>query len=132
MSKYVYPAKLSNDDGHLMVEFPDIPNCFTEGDTLVEALELAEDALSMMLAEREDNDQVLPKPTNASAIHCGPGETVALVKADTLEYRKRTSTKAVKKTLTIPSWMNAIAEKHGVNYSLLLQEALSAHLGLKD
>ena len=131
MSKYVYPAKLSKDDGHLMVEFPDIPNCFTEGDTLVEALELAEDALSMMLADREDKGQDIPVPSEAAKLVCGVGETVALVKADTLEYRRRTSAKAVKKTLTIPAWLNAAAERHGVNYSQLLQEAIIKHIGLE-
>ena len=131
MGKYVYPAKLTNDDGHVMVEFPDIENCFTEGDSLVEALELAEDALSMMLADREDKGDAMPTASDLSKIHCENGEAVALVKADTVAYRRKTSKKAVKKTLTIPAWMNALAGTHGVNYSQLLQEAILQHIEAK-
>ena len=132
MAKYVYPAKLSDDDDHVIVEFPDIENCFTEGDTLVEALELAEDVLCMMLTEREDNDESIPAPSDVNSIRCVDGEMIALIKADTVEYRKRTSTKAVKKTLTIPAWVNAMAEKHGVNYSQLLEAAILDHVGMKN
>ena len=132
MAKYVYPAKLSDDDGHVIVEFPDIENCFTEGDNLLEALELAEDVLCMMLSDREDKDEVIPKPSNTRSIRCEDGETIALIKADTVEYRRHTSPKAVKKTLTIPAWVNAMAEKHGVNYSQLLQDAILDHVGMKN
>ncbi len=129
--KYLYPAKLENDDGHLLVTFPDVPECFTEGDGLTETLELASDALCMMLCEREDKGETLPKATDAALLTAEPGETLVLVRADTTEYRKRTNTKAVKKTLTIPAWLNDAAEKHGVNYSQLLQEALVKHLRME-
>ena len=127
--KYVYPAKLENDDGHLLVTFPDLPECFTEGDNLVEALELAEDALEMALCSREDEGAAIPTATETVA--CASGETLALVKADTVAYRRRTSTKAVKKTLTIPAWLDTAAERHGVNYSKLLQDALMQHLHME-
>ncbi|MEG0270561.1 MAG: type II toxin-antitoxin system HicB family antitoxin [Clostridia bacterium] len=131
MAKFVYPAKLESDDGHLMVTFPDIPNCLTEGDSLVEALELAEDALCMILADLEDKCEALPAPTDINTLHCEQGETLALVKADTLAYRRRTSHKVIKKTLTIPCWVNEAAERHGVNYSQLLQEAILKHIGIE-
>ena len=129
--KYVYPAKIENDEGHLLVTFPDLPECFTEGDSLVEALELAEDALEMMLTQREDQGDQIPEPTLAGQVHCEPGETVALVKADTVAYRRRTSKASVKKTLTIPAWLDNAAEHHGVNYSKLLQDALIRHLHME-
>ena len=131
MAKYVYPAKLTDDDGRVMVEFPDIDNCFTEGDNLVEALELAEDALSMMLSDREDKGEAMPNSSGLANIHCENGEVIVLVKADTVAYRRKTSKKAVKKTLTIPAWVNAMAETHGVNYSQLLQDAILQHIGAK-
>ena len=129
MSKYAYVAKLTQDDGHVMVEFPDIPNCFTEGDTLVEALELAEDVLCMILCDMEDKTQQTPTPSDIDGIVCEDGELVALVKADTLSYRKRTNSKSVKKTLTIPAWLNEMGEKQKVNYSQILQEALTERFG---
>ena len=129
MAKYLFPAKLSDDDGRVMVEFPDIPNCFTEGDSLVEALELAEDALCMILCDMEDKALPILKPSDMKDIACADGEVVAVIKADVLAYRKRVNSKAVKKTLTIPAWLNEVAERNKVNYSQILQEALMQKLG---
>jgi len=129
MAKYVYPAKLTNDDGNVMAEFPDLPNCFTEGETMIEAIELAEDALCMILCDMEDRAQPLPMPSDIGGIACEPGEVVAMIKADTVAYRKRTNSKAVKKTLTIPAWLNEMADRQKVNYSQILQEALIHRLG---
>lgn len=131
MSKYIYPAVISDDEGKFFVEFPDLDDCFTEGDTLEEAVELAEDALSMMLAHFEDNDQPLPKPTVIDDVHKSDGDIATLVFADTVAWRRKLSTKSVKKTLTIPAWLNTAAEKHGLNYSQLLQEAIMEHVGIK-
>jgi antitoxin HicB len=131
MSKYVYPAVISDDDGKFLIEFPDLKNCFTEGDTLEEAVELAEDVLGMMLAGLEDNDHTLPKPTSIDTVKRNEGDIVTLIYTDTIAWRKKLSTKSVKKTLTIPAWLNTAAEKHGLNYSQLLQEAIMKHVGIK-
>jgi antitoxin HicB len=130
MSKHVYPAVISDDDGKLFVEFPDIENCFSEGGTLEEAFELAEDALSMILADLEDQGKPIPMPSNIDEVKRNEGEIVTLVLADTIAWRKRLSTKAVKKTLTIPAWLNTLAEKNKVNFSQLLQEAIIEHVGI--
>ena len=58
------------------------------------------------------------------------GALVTLVVADTQEWRKRTSARAVKKTLTIPQWLNTAAEERGVNFSQVLQDALKKELQL--
>ena len=131
MAKYVYVAVISDDDGKFMVEFPDLENCFTEGDTLVEAVALAEDALGMVLAEYEDQQKPLPVSTPMEAVEHNEGDIVTLIYADTVAWRKKLSTKSVKKTLTIPAWLNTLAEEHKVNYSQVLQEALMEHVGIK-
>ena len=60
--KYTYPVMFEYDDGKISVKVPDIPGCFIFGDTIAEAIEMAEDAMAMMLAHYEDHHQVIPKP----------------------------------------------------------------------
>ena len=129
--KYVFPAIFVEDEGSIAVEFPDLKNCFTQGENMVDALEMASDVLSAKLVFMEDNRETIPAPTPINQLSLEPGEYSTLVMADTLAYRKANSTKSVKKTLTIPSWLNEAAEKQSVNFSQVLQEALLNIIGIK-
>ena len=126
--KYVYPAIFEDDDGKIGVSVPDIPGCFTFGDDMAEALLMAEDAIAMMLVQYENEGQSVPVASSISDIKTDG--IVSLVLADTEKWRKQFDNKAVKKTLTIPSWLNSLAEKAGINFSQVLQEALQAKLVL--
>lgn len=126
--KYVFPAVLTPEDGGYVVEFPDIENCFTQGEDLCEAVEMAQDVLNLMLMTMEDDKKPIPVPSGAADIQCAEGSVVTLVNADTTEYRKKYGSYAVKKTLSIPAWLNTMAEEKGVNFSATLQEALRAKL----
>lgn len=126
--KYVYPAIFEDDDGKIGVSVPDIPGCFTFGDDMAEALLMAEDAIAMMLVQYENEGQSVPVASSISDIKTDG--IVSLVLADTEKWRKQFDNKAVKKTLTIPSWLNSLAEKAGLNFSQVLQEALQAKLVL--
>lgn len=133
MAKYAFPAVFRpapEDEGGYTVKFPDIPNCFTEGESIADALEAAADALCLMLYDMEENGAAIPDPSSVSELHANNGEIVSLVACDTLEYRKFFDKKAVKKTLTIPNWLNIMAERNGVNFSAVLQDALIAKLNL--
>ena len=125
--KYTYPVMFEYDDGKISVKVPDIPGCFTFGDTIAEAIEMVEDAMAMMLAHYEDHHQVIPKPSDISKIKIKNG-FVNYVIADTDAWRKQFSEKAVKKTVTIPAWLNYKAEEAGVNFSQELQNALKQRL----
>jgi len=125
MAKYAYPAIFEEDKGSIAVVFPDLENCYTQGENMVDALEMASDVLSSKLVFMEDNGEVPPKPTPVNELKIEKGQYSSLA------YRKANSTKAVKKTLTIPSWLNDIAEKQSVNFSQVLQEALIKTLGIK-
>ena len=57
---------------------------------------------------------------------------VSLISVDLDEYVRKHSNKAVKKTLTIPAWLNTLAEKDNINFSQILQEGLKKHLGIKQ
>lgn len=126
--KYVYPAIFEDDDGKIGVSVPDIPGCFTFGDDIAEALLMAEDAIAMMLVQYENEGQSVPVASSISDIKTDG--IVSLVLADTEKWRKQFDNKAVKKTLTIPSWLNSLAEKEGLNFSQVLQEALQSKLVL--
>ena len=125
MAKYVYPAIFSpSEDGGFTVSFPDVSGCYTEGDTLAEAMEQAKDALCLILYDLEEREESIPVPTSINDVVTENGDIVSLVACDTLEYRKFFDKKAVKKTLTIPNWLNTMAERADINFSAALQEAL--------
>lgn len=132
--KYAYPAILTYDKGEnrYYVNFPDIENCFTDGKTLPEAIEMGEDALALMLCQMEDDGANIPEPTDIKAITVEPAETVSLIFADTTEYRRLNDNKAVKKTLSVPNWLNIKAERLGINFSYVLQQALIKEVETKE
>ena len=114
--KTAYPAIIHPENGRYWVEFPDLDGCFSDGDTLAEAVSNAEEAL----IERQ---QPIPAPSDIQAIQAEDGFT-SIVVTEPLNYMK--STRSVKKTLTIPEWLNAAAEKRHINFSSVLQQALVA------
>lgn len=129
MSKYVYPAIFTKEDnGMYSVQFPDIAGCYTDGESLADALEMAQDALCLMMYSREEEGKNVPVSSDIKTIAVNANEFVSLVSCDTLEYRKKYNNSAVKKTLTIPAWLNTIAENEGVNFSQVLQDALKTRL----
>lgn len=129
MAKYVYTALLTPaDEGGYLVSFPALDGCITDGDDLSEALANAEDALSLMLCTLEDEKQPAPISGIAPDASAPVGGFVSLVNCDTMEYRRLYQSKAVKKTLTLPAWLNTEAERRGINFSQVLQEALLAKI----
>ena len=133
MSKISYPAIFHEDDNSYFVEFPDLEGCLSSGNTIESAFENAKEALGLYLDK--DNDaynRTINKPSSIKEI-CSKNvnEVVMLVEYDSLEYAKKYKTKAVKKTLSIPEWLNDIATKENVNFSSVLQEALvkKLHIG---
>ena len=130
MAKYIYPAIFNKDEDGYIVFFPDLESCYTEGETLEEALEMAEDVLALVLYEYERKQQMIPEPTPIKQIETKENEIVSLVMGDTLKYRKRYNNKSVKKTLTIPAWLNEEASALDVNFSQVLQEALMKILNI--
>ena len=131
MAKYAYPAIFTKEDTGYSVEFPDIEGCFTSGENLPDAMEMAEDALCLMLFDHEEDGEVIPPPSDVKDIQAKTKETVSLICCDTVEYRKLYDSKAIKKTLTIPNWLNTLSEKAGINFSSTLQEALMAKLDIR-
>jgi len=130
MAKYAYPAIFTKEAEGYSVEFPDVPGCATSGVTLPEAMEMAEDALCLMLYDLEESDGNLPASSDLRDVRTEGNAVASLVCCDTLEYRKLYNNKAVKKTLSIPAWLNTMAEKADINFSTVLQNALKKQLGV--
>lgn len=129
---YIFPAIFTPEKEGYSVSFYDLQQCYTQGDDLKDAFEMAQDVLSLTLFRLEEAGAVIPAPTPVTEISVEHGAFVSLVDADTLEYRKMHDSRSVKKTLTIPSWLNGIAEQSGVNFSQILQDGLKKHLGVQD
>jgi len=132
MAKYIYPAIFTKeDDGGYSVVFPDLESCYTCGDTLEQAMDMAEDCLALVLYGYETDQKEIPAASSIDSISTSSDEFVSLIKCDTLSYRKQYSSKAVKKTLTIPEWMNDEGMRAGINFSQLLQDALMQKIGTR-
>ena len=124
--KYVFPAIFSpEENGAYSVVFPDIESCYTCGDDLSDALEMSEDALALTLYGYEKDGRAIPSPSDLSALVLPEGSFANYIVCDTLAYRKMYQNKAVKKTLTIPEWLNEAAISMNVNFSQVLQDALT-------
>lgn len=131
MNRLFYPAVFHTaEEGGFWVTFPDIPECMTQGDNMQEAYEMAVDALGLSLTSREAEKEEIPKASSLGEVDAEDG-TLVIVEFDMAEYRRRNSSRAVKKTLSIPEWLNEAAVREGVNFSQILQEALMSKLGIQ-
>lgn len=130
--KYIYPAvfeEVAEEKGSYVISFPDWDGA-TMGKSLDEAYSMAEDFLGLACWDAEEDKEPLPSPTNPKEIPVGENSFVAMIAADTIAYRQKMSKKTVKKTLSIPEWLNALAVKNNINFSGVLQEALKQKLGI--
>lgn len=128
---YVYPATIQHEeDGHYSIWFEDLPGCTTSGETLPDAIVMARDAMGGWLDCAIANGDEIPSASTAGSIKHEPLREVALIDVDLEAYRRENDQRAVKKTLTIPSWLNTRAERAGLNFSQTLQDALCTALNI--
>jgi len=126
--KYVYPVIIYPDDEMISATVPDLPGCHTFGENVADALIMAKDAIEMWLWDAENKNENIPEATPSCEVKLDENQQVTLVAADTDEWRRLYDTKAVKKTLSIPSWLNTRAEKANAPFSQILQEGLKEYL----
>ena len=125
---YTYTAVISESDGTFYAKVPDINGCITTAKSLSEAIDLITDALNLCLVVLEDEGVQPAPPTPQCGIPHADTDILTIVQADTIKYRARTDTKAVRKNVSLPAWMSTLADKRGINCSKVLQDALSAVL----
>ena len=126
--KRAYPVLMKRTDDGYYVEIPDM-GMATQGNDIAEAMEMARDAIGLMGIDYQEDGEAIPEPYSVEFSADG-FDISTLVDIDFLEYRKKLENKAVKKNCTIPYWLNEQAEKEGINFSRLLQEALATKLGV--
>ena len=131
MDRYIFPAIFEPGEikGYT-VSFPDLPGCITEGDSMEEALHMAKEALELFMYGMEEDYDTIPKPTAPENIVVPQKAFVSLVEVWMPIVRAEMENSAIKRTLTIPKWLNDIAEKNKVNFSQILQSALKEYLGV--
>ncbi len=130
MKKLFYPALFHKaEEGGFWITFPDLPECITEGDDMQEAYEMASDALGLAIVSREESNEPLPTPSELDAIPSEPDAFCVVVEFDLLSYQRKHNSRAVKKTLSIPEWLNQAAIEMNINFSQVLQDALIQKVG---
>lgn len=127
----VYPAifthTFENDTEYYEVSFVDFEG-YTFGTSIEDAFSMAQDLLGGMLI---NNQKEFSKPTtNISEIKLEQNQFVNFIPIDLNEYRKKNNNRAIKKTLSIPEWLNVLAETENINFSQTLQEALKEKLDI--
>ncbi len=130
MAKYIYPAVFTPEEEKFSINFPDIEGCYTCGDSLADGMEMAEDALALMLTHLEDEKREIPAASSINSLTLSGDEFATYISCDTTVYRRLMNNLAVKKTLSIPSWLNDSAVAAGVNFSQVLQDALKQKLNI--
>lgn len=128
--KNSYPIILTPDAGGYVVEIPDFA-IGTQGDSIPEAMEMARDAIGLMGIDMEDDGKSLPIPSTLESVSKGQGDIVTLVDVDFTEYRRQNDMRSVRRNVSLPCWLNAAAEKAGINVSAVLQAALKQQLHLE-
>lgn len=123
--KYTYPSVLFPRDGLIHVEFPDLPTCYTDGKDWNDAVEMAEDALGLILWVYEDHKKEIPKPSAPNSIRLPKDGYLAYITADTEPVRKMNSKRSVRKNVTMPEWLDTLAKERHINLSNFLQNALA-------
>lgn len=128
-NRLLYPCIIKEEDGIFYANFVDFDGCFTDGETLEEVVMNAKDVLAGTLFTMAKNNIAFPKSENRK-IELKNGEFLIYVDVWILPILEKAKNQAVKKTLTIPKWLNDEAEKHSLNFSNILQTALKEALGL--
>ena len=129
---YVFPAIFTYEEDGISIEFPDLPGCLSCADTTDEAIKMAKEALALHLYGMEEDNDEIPKDTPINNIDLLKNQIPMLVEVYMPLYRTAIENQSIKKTLTIPQWLNKIAEQNKINFSQVLQNALKEQLGLKN
>jgi len=130
--KYSYIAAISFDDDGISINFPDLDGCFTCAETEDEISQMAKEVLGLHLWSMEQDNETIPEPSNIKNIKLEENEAAMLIEVFMPPVRDRINNRVVKKTLTIPQWLNVEAERNGVNFSQILQNGLKEYLHIES
>lgn len=124
--EYVYPAIFEqNDDNSYTIKFPDLPGCISEGKSLANALYMAQSALTQWIEYLLDEKESIPNASQIQNINLTKNQFANLVRADIRDNR------AIRRTVSIPGWLDVKASEAGISLSKILQDALKERLKLE-
>ena len=128
---YVYPVVFNRlDEGGYCVYAPDFKGCITEAGDYAEGIAKIRDGICGMLYMLKRDKQPIPEPTDVFKIERGQGDIVTLVDAPLDEYRRRVGSRAVRRTISIPEWLDELAAQSNISLSQLTQEAIRQKLNV--
>lgn len=123
----VYPIIISYDpdstDYPYLVTIPNIDG-MTQGKDIADAIAMAEDYIGTFSL-----NETLP-PSNYNLPKANDNDTVTLVRVNISEYKRKNDNKVIKKTITIPNYLNELGKEHGINFSELMTNALKEKLDI--
>ena len=129
--RYIYPAIFDYSDDGISIHFPDLPGCVSCANSDQEAIKMANDALSLHLYSMEEDNDEIPEPSTISKIRLYSNQAVVLIEVYMPTMREAIEDYSVKKTLSIPQWLNKLAIEKNINFSQVLQSALKEQLGIR-
>ncbi|MDR3264703.1 MAG: type II toxin-antitoxin system HicB family antitoxin [Synergistaceae bacterium] len=128
----IYPAIFDANKDGITISFPDLPGAVSCADSEEEAVFMAKDALGAWIIANEDLGNDIPKPSRLSDVARDAGQSVCLIEVWLPIFREEQRSGSVKKNVTVPIWLNALAEKRNLNFSQILQAGLKNTLGIQD
>lgn len=130
--RFIFPAVFKFEEDSILVSYPDLEGCITYGESEEKALFNAKEALEGYLLTLEIENIEIPEASKIKDIDLSVGETIVLIDVWMALVRDQEANRSIKKTLTIPRWLNDISEKNKVNFSHVLQAALKKQLGIRE
>ena len=129
MMKVIYPIVITKPDDSTTPYFVSIPDIdgLTQGTTIDDSIEMARDFIGLKVMDLQDSNKLVPA-SNYTIPKSNKNDVVTLVDVDIDSYRKKHDTKLIKKTLTIPNYLNVLGKEKGVNFSEVLTDALKSKL----
>ncbi len=133
MDKYLFFATFSPvEEGRYTITYHDVPGCISECDNIEDGLRCSKEALELHLWGLEDDGDVIPTPSNPDTIELDQGEFLVPMIIFMENVRNELNNKIVKKTLTIPYWINKEAIRNDINFSKVLTEGLKRELKISE
>lgn len=130
--RYIFPAIFDYAEDGISIEFPDLIGCLPCAHSDEEALKNAQEAMALHLFNMEKDGEEITEATPVTKLHTKSNQAIVLIDVWMPSFRDQMENKAIKKTLTIPKWLNDLVEQNNVNFSHILQNALKNYLGITE
>ena len=130
--EYIYPIKVKEEEGVFLITFPDFPDQMTDTDEESKVIRSAQEVLALCIIDNENQGIENPEPSSEREIQLDKGERIVYVHLWMPYFRNITKEIYVKKTLTIPQWLDLLAKDKNVNFSAVLVSGLKQELGINE